>query len=217
MDNRPLSYHPDTTQKHTITDEELAFLKNLQKELNTQDTLSQADPRYWSIRGFDKVYGSYNGSYQLFLKDTYYENIEDAKSMLENIFQDILSDNTVEIKFQKSVFSEYDAETQVYVKDFLTDEMIKEFQFDSITELAEYLSENGEDSAKAVLVEDKPIIYPDTMFLTRKAALEHLEKNGHHYCNDAHTFCMTAWRNPEMEHLISILRTVDFDKIPTNS
>ena len=52
-----LEYHEDTVEKHKITEDEIRFLKELQKEMNTQDNLGQADPRYWVIRDFDKVYG----------------------------------------------------------------------------------------------------------------------------------------------------------------
>ena len=52
-----LEYHEDTVEKHKITEDEIRFLKELQKEMNTQDSCGQADPRYWVIRDFDKVYG----------------------------------------------------------------------------------------------------------------------------------------------------------------
>ena len=51
-------YHDDTTQKHDITKEEIQFLLDLQKELNTQDSYGQAEPKYWVIRDYDKVYGT---------------------------------------------------------------------------------------------------------------------------------------------------------------
>lgn len=52
--HKNLHYHPDTTPKHNITDDELKFLQELQKELNTQDHVSQADPRFWVIMGQEK-------------------------------------------------------------------------------------------------------------------------------------------------------------------
>ena len=52
-----LEYHEDTVEKHKITEDEIRFLKELQKEMNTQDSCGQADPRYWVIRDFGKVYG----------------------------------------------------------------------------------------------------------------------------------------------------------------
>ena len=49
-----LQYHPDTVEKHKITDKEIKFLSDLQHELNTQDHVGQADPRFWVIMGKEK-------------------------------------------------------------------------------------------------------------------------------------------------------------------
>ena len=54
--HKKIQYHEDKTPKHKMTEEERQFLLDLQKELNTQDTLSQADPRYWVIKGREKMY-----------------------------------------------------------------------------------------------------------------------------------------------------------------
>ena len=43
-------HHVDPYKKHRITDEELDFLQELQKEMNTQHTWAQADPRIWVIQ-----------------------------------------------------------------------------------------------------------------------------------------------------------------------
>lgn len=49
-------YHVDSYKKHRITDEELDFLQELQKEMNTQHTWAQADPRIWVIQEPVKKY-----------------------------------------------------------------------------------------------------------------------------------------------------------------
>lgn len=54
--HKNLKYHEDKTEKHKITDSELSFLRDLQKELNTQDILGQANPRFWVIKGTEKLY-----------------------------------------------------------------------------------------------------------------------------------------------------------------
>jgi len=53
-----LKKHPDDIKKHKITETEIQFLKKLQEEMNTQDHVGQADPRYWVIRDYNKVYGN---------------------------------------------------------------------------------------------------------------------------------------------------------------
>ena len=42
-------------EKHNLTQEELDFLIELQHELNTQDTIGQADPRFWVVAGTQKI------------------------------------------------------------------------------------------------------------------------------------------------------------------
>ena len=54
-------------------------------------------------------------------------------------------------------------------------------------------------------------MYPNTMFLTEKEARKHLERNYYHYSEDAHTYCMVAWRSPEVEKLWKILRETKWD------
>ena len=46
-----LKYHKDPFQRKLMTKEEVDFLLQLQKEMNTQDSLGNADPRYWVITG----------------------------------------------------------------------------------------------------------------------------------------------------------------------
>ena len=53
---------------------------------------------------------------------------------------------------------------------------------------------------------------PDTMFLTNREAKEHLKSNHYHYTSKAHTYAMTAWRSPQVEKLIHILQTADFEE-----
>lgn len=49
--HKTLKYHEDQTQKRDLTQEDIQFLLELQKEMNTQDTTGTADPRYWVIKG----------------------------------------------------------------------------------------------------------------------------------------------------------------------
>ena len=52
-----LKYHEDEfPQKREMTREDIIFLTSLQKEMNTQDHVSQADPRFWVIRGTERKY-----------------------------------------------------------------------------------------------------------------------------------------------------------------
>lgn len=45
-----LKYHEDTKEKRNITKADIEFLKELQKERNTQDNCGTADVRTWVIK-----------------------------------------------------------------------------------------------------------------------------------------------------------------------
>lgn len=53
--HKTLQYHEDTTEKRDISQEDIEFLKKLQLEMNTQDTTGTADPRFWVIKGSERV------------------------------------------------------------------------------------------------------------------------------------------------------------------
>ena len=53
--HKTLQYHEDTTEKRSLNDEDIKFLMELQKEMNTQDTTETAEPRFWVIKGSERV------------------------------------------------------------------------------------------------------------------------------------------------------------------
>lgn len=192
-----LRKHPDNIEKHRITEEEIQFLKNLQHEMNTQDHLSQADPRYWMIRDYDEVYGkNLNNATGIIIYDS-----TCCETLLRVEYECFNLDSTIEeiIKVLDEKEYELDADTienikLAYDNDSLIEalEEIEEYEF-SVYEYQEVAVDKG-------------------MFLTHEAAIEHLERNDYHYSDKAHTYAQTAWRSKE-EKLWNILQTVDFDKI----
>ena len=92
--------HEDNIEKHKITKEEIEFLNKIQKEMNTQDHLSQADPRYWTIRDYTKIYGdSLNNPEGICIYDTNScsvifegefstDNLENIKEALKDFIED---------------------------------------------------------------------------------------------------------------------------------
>jgi hypothetical protein len=191
-----LKYHEDTIEKHPITSEEVQFLMELQKEMNTQDTLGQADPRYWVIRDYDKVYG---------------EDLDDPDGY--EIFLDGEEILTLE-------YSIGDAHVIAKVKEHFLEEHEDDFEesdFDDLLDmddLEEMLEGRGYD---VDVMEYEKIPKYSGMFLTQKAAEEHLRGNYYHYDDEATTYATTAWRNKEADMLYQILHSVDFSKIKPES
>lgn len=213
--HKGLSYHEDITLKHDITEEEIEFLINLQKEMNTQDTVGQAEPRFWVIRGTVKEYGiedGYGDGADLVddsSGDVVAYNLPMAAEYVrEELIADINSTDGLirTVSLEKGIF--HPDILISWEEDGEEDSLI----FDNMQELADWLNENGYDFRVANYKQTSKI-FPDTMFLTQKAAEEHLRKNYYHYPEDAHTYAMTSWRNPETEILWKILREVDWKRL----
>lgn len=68
-----------------------------------------------------------------------------------------------------------------------------------------------------VYYKDIDIITENLMFLTRQSAEDYLKENSHHHSENAHTYAMTAIRNPIINKLWKILREVDFSKIESEN
>lgn len=210
--HKGLKYHADEIEKHDITKEELEFLIALQKEMNTQDHVGQAAPRFWIIKGSEKLYRVEGEEDGIELYDTEgcstdADGIEEiVKYIQENFLEDINScyGDSYKVSVKKGIFHDSIA---VDNKDEMFDELV------TADEITEWLHKFGYDEYEAIPYKIIPKIYEDTMFLTQKAAEEHLKRNSHHYSGDAHTYAMTAWRSPEVDRLWKVLSTVDFSRL----
>lgn len=190
-----LKYHNDTTEKHEITEEEIDFLKELQKEMNTQDEFGQANPRYWVIRDYGEIYGqdlNNPDGYILYC-------VKDGEEICR--FQSAFGERCIDeiIKFF----------TEDYPEDFKKEDFKVVYNVNSLMEL---LEEKGyEGSFNIVEYETYPKY--SGFFLTHKAAEIHLKQNAYHYADNASTYAMTAWRSSEANMLYEILQHVDFGRL----
>ena len=101
-----LKYHEDTVEKKVLTKEDVEFLKDLQKELNTQDNVCQSDPRYWVIKGTEKVYHiEYADGYE-FVNSEYDVLADTMKGICEYINENLLE----EINESRASVEEYTVE-----------------------------------------------------------------------------------------------------------
>ena len=203
--HKTLHYHEDTTEKKDISQEDIEFLKRLQLEMNTQDTTGTADPRFWVIKGSERVIDNENPD-ELVLQVDGSTVTSTTKETVKYLNDNILSDCNIDRENCK-------IETG-YMWDFkltYTEDGEEEYEDLSTQEVNEFLANNGYDDAMIVGISIRPFMYPNTMFLTEKEAREHLERNHYHYSEDAHTYCMVAWRSPEVEKLWKILRETKWE------
>lgn len=155
----------------------IEFLKNLQLELNTQETDCQANPRFWVVaqhewqpcwrEQFD-AYHYTNG------EGDYFDTFEEFKGyLLEYGYID------------QEVYDEADC----------LEDLPNYYEYDQIP------------------MKKIHVIKQNTMFLTKRECQEHIKRNKHHYNDTVHTYAMTAWRSPQVEKLIKILQTENFDEV----
>ncbi|WP_339193913.1 hypothetical protein MKY95_19190 [Paenibacillus sp. FSL P4-0176] len=172
--------------------EDLKFLKELQAELNTQETDCQAAPRFWTIMDYKKSPGNVDydsGEIEYYHNDGDYisfGNFNDLKEFIEEHYEEEIDDD---------------------LRWHLSD--------DDFESLWQYIEENlnGDGYFDSVFVKEVEFIAPNTMFLTKAEAKRHLELNHYHYTSKAHAYAMTAWRAPKVERLLKILSELDFDSL----
>ena len=205
-----LKYHEDTVVKEKLSNDDIKFLKELQKELNTEDNVGTASPRYWVIRQPERIYhvDKDEADYYVFLDDDYQElTLEELKNYLEDVYDDNLK--SVDIKDGVLTFEyldEFSEEIEKYTIDFYNSSLESSYSVDKVLELLEL-------EVNVVYYKEIDATVDNCMFLTQIDAENHLRANDYHYHEKARTYCMCGWRSPRFEKLIKILSKTDFDSM----
>lgn len=205
-----LKYHEDTVVKEKLSNDDIKFLKELQKELNTEDNVGTASPRYWVIRQPERIYHVDRDAadYYMFVDDDYEElTLEELKNYLEDVYDDNLKN--VDIKDGVLTFeylNEFSEEIERYTIDFNNLPLESSYSVDKVLELLEL-------EVDVVYYKEVDATVDNCMFLTQIDAENHLRANDYHYHEKARTYCMCGWRSPRFERLINILSKTDFDSM----
>lgn len=185
-----------------LNKEDKQFLKELQHQMLTQDTVGQASPRFWVVRHKVRQYGIEDG----YAVDGV-EVVHNCEMLAENLKElyEYLRDtkDDLKIKYNNDIVEEYvvigentDEEQYFYDIRELVDYMIDELEYDNSLYMVNY--------------KDEYVIAEDTMFITLEECRKHIECNGHHY-NEPHPYAMTAWRSPQVKRLYEILENTNWD------
>lgn len=197
-----------------LTSEDVAFLSDLQEQLNTQPHLCQADPRFWVIMDYDyrpagdaddidRVCIDAFGAFDYYTPDEICRLAYD--DALELGGKDYAAEWLDEYDLER--IEKPDGAYAVQPQAFLGYRSL----FEVISEVCEYYTSARSWSFQ--LETKESCIAPNTMFLTLAEAKAHLAANYYHYDKDAHTYAMTAWRSPQVEQLYKILHEVDFNDL----
>lgn len=184
-----------------INKQDIEFLKELQHELNTQDHVSQASPRFWVVAGTVKEYGydvGYaDGSCLRVDCETVLESMEEAYDYILDGFPNFPC--------------EYDTEHDII--NYMVEDEEEWYVLHDMDDLKNFLEEQGEDDIEVVSYKEVHKIFESTMFLTNRDCKEHIRLNHNHYPSDAHSYAMTAWRTQEVTRVWNMLEKINWDEI----
>lgn len=183
-----------------LTAGEIKFLKGLQDELNTQDTFGQADPRFWVVEE-ERYYPCPKG-YEDRVVDYDHDGcctmtLEEGVKAAFDIIQDEQGNHAA---------TEWLSDWRITLDDRFDTWPMDDRAVDALEDCASMY----DVPLDVIYKQRRSVPAADTMFLTYRECCEHIKRNDYHYSNPR-SFAMTAWRSPQIERLIEILRTADFD------
>lgn len=183
--------------ENILTQEDIQFLKELASELKSQDNRCTASPYYYTILEKEKVYGvsdDYCDGYVLSdCSESSYETIEEVKEFLMDCLSNIEDYPDINGFEDRDEFKSFKSEVEAIEKwDDVQDILESE-------KLSYYLE--GFELLGYVNVEKH-----SNVFLTEKAVEQHMKVNHYHYKDDTYNYVNHAWRNPEMEKLVEIIK-----------
>ena len=179
---------------NVLSKDDKEFLNNLQQEMLTQDTLSQANPRFWVVMQEVKDYEVEDAEGVCVLEDgesVYEGQLEDMMNWLKEQFEEI---ETIEYCFDCF---------EIMCED-------REEYYIGIYDLEDFLAKYRPNRFTVLPYRAREEIVQNTMFLTNRDCKEHIEANSHHYDKTAHSYAMTAWRSPQVDKLYKILLETDW-------
>lgn len=211
--------HDDDYEKHPITKEEVLFLKNLQDEMNTQDTFATADPRYWIIKGKQTILNVDEETADGIAIFDQNEKIKanGFKEIAEFIESSVLCGKNSEWSVSYEEGCGPFSLRCIRVKDITSGSTTSLYTANDINEWLDKMEVSSYISSyKCAYFAVEGYDYPNTLFLTYEDAAEHLNKFSYHYDESAHPYCCCAQMSPRLEALYKILHEVDFDSLITD-
>lgn len=195
-----LKRRENTYEKRGITKEEVEFLMNLQKDINTQDNASTADPLYWTILDTKKIYG---------------EKLDDPDGFIvyDTMNTEEVCDSEDYDNFTKEIVTKILNDNDFHKDDFVKEQWALLINSFDTEDLAENLNDATGEDGRFIHLQYKRVEEESNCFLSAEDAQNFLKSNDYHYSDDCHIYGHHAWRNPEMDKLLKILHEVDFEKI----
>ena len=163
-----------------LSEQDYEFLKELQHELNTQTTDGNAQPVFWGgMETREEGVPDGCGEPRVYMGDGGTLSLNDAIE---------------------------------YTEEYITDENREQWERLDKTSMDDFVGFCNEElrwnEVRIVDVDKKSRLSETTgAFLTKRACQQYIEKYGYNHSNP-HTYAMTAYRNFELERLLTILRNL---------
>ena len=168
----------------TLPFEDYNFLKELQQELNTQDNCGNADPLYWGVMETRQVgVPDGCGEPRIYFGDGITQTLEDAVDLIGEYIDE---NNTVEWN----------------VIDKSKMEAVVEFCKDTL---------GWKDTRIVYMGTHFELSQTTGAFLTKRACQEYVDNFGYNHQHPK-PYAMTAFRNFELERLLNILKSLNFEE-----
>jgi hypothetical protein len=168
----------------SLSQEDYDFLKDLSHELKTQTNDGNAQPVYWGIMEsqFRATPDDWGSETRI--------NIEGEEYTLEQAVDHITG--SIETGLESEAWKDVD----------------KEDSYEVVRFAEEWF---GWHCGTYDVIEEEVLTRDTGAFLTKRAAKEYVERFGYNH-KKPRTYALTAYRNFELEHLLNILKKINFSE-----
>lgn len=175
-----------------MKDPKLSFLKDLQKELSSQEIDSQASPRFWVL--MDYKFLPTDSDYA---DETHYVHADGDSVQFRN------PADLIEFLEENEELDE-----------------LPNYQDMNLDDLFEWIEENelnADGYYRIVPVMEVAYIVENTLFLSKQEAKDYIKNNSYNHTSRIHTYAMTAHRAPRTGKVIEMLTETDWSKYKQES
>lgn len=172
-----------------LTEDEIAFIKNLSKEITTQDTRCTAKPYGLVIGKKQRQIGDYRNcdNKAIHWNESDYDSFEEFMEALEEYYLEDSEQNDIVDYIKENCYDIDD---------------LRFYESEIMSMIQDSFSVYGYSTVDTF---DPNLHCVGNFFLTDKSAKEYIENNKHNLGESAFTYGIHLYRNPEMKQLIDIV------------
>lgn len=188
-----------------LTQEELKFLRDLQKRLREGDHVSTAFPRYWGLKDYKWVPEDDNK----YVAENYTGNqknvIWDPDDLTEYVASDFIDYIREDIIGSTFMTDSEEARLEVLL------DLLVDLEGNIDPEVFEEISLITNTYFEILPMKEVIVNIEGVLFLSLEEAQEHIKENYYHYTGRVYPYGYYAWRSKDYEKLMRIVFEGDFN------